>query len=241
MRDDIDNPRLEEVPSLEEVRQVIFALDGDSAAGPDDFSSKVFTTAWEVVAHDVYKAILSFFCGAELPHFITAISIVLLPKKLNPDDFAQFRKISVCNFLNKVISRIMELMSEMGKKCRGGNLALKLDMAKAYDRVSWGFLIACYDGLASAKGSSTWGLRQGDLLSPALFIIGSEVLSHALNSLVTQPRFPAFWVPRHCPPVTHLAFVDDVIIFANGGAASLKKVMQILEWYQHDLGQLVNV
>ena len=51
----------------------------------------------------------------------------------------------------------------------------------------------------------------------------------------------AFKVPRHCFPITYLAFVDDVIIFANGGAASLKRVMQILECYQHDSGQLVNV
>ncbi|XP_027184116.1 uncharacterized protein LOC113782423 [Coffea eugenioides] len=216
MRDDIDNPRLEEVPSLEEVRQVIFAMDGDSAAGPDGFSSKVFTTAWEVVAHDVYKAILSFFCGAELPHFITAISIVLLPKKLNPDDFTQFRKISVCNFLNKVISRIMELMSEMGKKCRGGNLALKLDMAKC--------LLMAYP-----MGSSNL---------PGVCVRGTY---YRRRYLLLARRFPAFRVSRHCPPVAHLAFVDDVIIFANGGAASLKKVMQILEWYQHDLGQLVNV
>ena len=33
----------------------------------------------------------------------------------------------------------------------------------------------------------------------------------------------AFKVPRHCSPITHLAFTDDVIIFANGGAASLNQ------------------
>ncbi|XP_071902080.1 uncharacterized protein [Coffea arabica] len=173
--DEINNTRLEEVPSLEEVKGVVFGMDGDSTAGPDGFSGKFFTVAWEVVAHDVYKAVVSFFCGAELPRFITATSIVLLPKVMNPKDFTQFRPISVSNFLNKVISRILvarlssvlpriistqqsgfvkgqsiadnyllaqELMSDMGRKCRGGNLALKLDMAKAYDRVSWPFLIA---------------------------------------------------------------------------------------------------
>nr|XP_027120563.1 uncharacterized protein LOC113737545 [Coffea arabica] len=128
-------------------------MDGDSAAGPDGFTRKFFMKAWEVVAHDVYKMVVSFFCGAELSRFITATSIVLLPKVMNPKDFTQFCPISVSNFLNKVISRILvgklsgvlprlispqqsgfvkgrsitdnyllgqELMSEMGRKCRGG-------------------------------------------------------------------------------------------------------------------------
>ena len=34
-----------------------------------------------------------------------------------------------------------ELVSDIGRKCRGGNLVYKLDMAKTYDRVSWLFLI----------------------------------------------------------------------------------------------------
>ena len=82
--DDIENTRLEEVPSLEEVKAVIFDMDGDSAARPDGFTGKFFTTAREVVAHDVYRTIVSFLCGVELPRFITATSIVLLPKVMNP-------------------------------------------------------------------------------------------------------------------------------------------------------------
>ena len=66
-----------------------------------------FTFAWEVVAQDLYNAIVSFFCGAELPRFITATSIVLIPKVQNPSSFAQFRPISLCNYLNKVLSRIL--------------------------------------------------------------------------------------------------------------------------------------
>ena len=49
-----------------------------------------------------------------------------------------------------------------------------------------------------------------------------------------------FKVPRGCPPVTHLAFADDVIIFVNGSSASLKNIMQVLELYQKISGQLVN-
>ena len=92
---------------MEEVRKVIFEMDGDSAVGPDGFTGKFFVVAWEVVAQDVYKAILSFFCGVELPRFVMATSIVLRPKILHPNDFTQYQLISVCNFLNKVISHIL--------------------------------------------------------------------------------------------------------------------------------------
>ncbi|XP_027151796.1 uncharacterized protein LOC113751848 [Coffea eugenioides] len=42
---EIDNVGLKAAPSLEEVKRVIFEMDGDSAAGPDGFSGKFFTTA----------------------------------------------------------------------------------------------------------------------------------------------------------------------------------------------------
>ncbi|XP_027182270.1 uncharacterized protein LOC113780688 [Coffea eugenioides] len=169
-----DNVKLEAVPSIKEVYRVVRSMDGDSAAGPNGFAGKFFTYAWEVVAQDVYKAVLSFFCGAELPRFITSTSIILIPEMPNPQDFSQFRPISLCNFFNKLLSRILadrvacvlpkiispqqtgfvkscnitenfllvqEVISGIGKKTRGGNVVMKLDMSKAYDRVAWGHII----------------------------------------------------------------------------------------------------
>ena len=72
------------MPTIEEVYRVIKSMDGDSVAGPDGFTGKFFTFAWDVIAQDVYNAILSFFCGAELSRFITSTSIVLIPKMPNP-------------------------------------------------------------------------------------------------------------------------------------------------------------
>ena len=231
---------------------------------------------------------MSFFCGAELPRFVTSTSIVLIPKVPSPQDFSKYRPISLCNFFNKVLSRILadrlasilpkimssqqtgfvkgrnitenyllaqELMSGIRKKARGGNVVLKLDMAKTYDRVSWTFIVSVLrkfgfgerlidmvwrlmsnvwfpviiNGASYGFFKSSRGIRQGDPLSPALFVIGAEVLSRGLNSLAAQSGFLGFTVPRGCPPVTHLAFADDVLVFANGSSSSLKDIMRLLE------------
>ena len=75
---------LTEVSSLQEVKDIVFTLDEESAAGSDGFTGKFFTFAWEVVAMDVFRAVLSFFCGDELPRSVTTTTIVLLPKVENP-------------------------------------------------------------------------------------------------------------------------------------------------------------
>ena len=84
---EIDNNFLEAIPSLDEVKRVIFYMDGDSMARPNGFTGKLFTFTWEVIAQNVYKAIITFFCGANLQLFVTSTSIVLLSKIMNPQDF----------------------------------------------------------------------------------------------------------------------------------------------------------
>ncbi|XP_071939025.1 uncharacterized protein [Coffea arabica] len=102
-----DNVVLQEVPSIEEVRQVIFEMDENGAAGPNGFTGKFFTSFWDIIGEDVYHAVQSFFCGEELPGRVTATSLVLLAKVARPKDFSEFRPISLCNFVNKIISKLL--------------------------------------------------------------------------------------------------------------------------------------
>ena len=127
-------------------------------------------------------------------------------------------------------------------------------MAKVYDCVSWTFIVrvlrkfgfgerlidmvwrlmsnvwfpVIINGASYGFFKSSRGIRQGDPLSPALFVIGAEVLSRGLNSLAAQSGFLGFTVPRGCPPVTHLAFADDVLVLANSASSSLKDIMLVL-------------
>lgn len=59
----------------------------------------------------------------------------------------------------------------------------------------------------------TRGLRHGDPLSPFLFILGSEVLSRLLIQAGASGSIHGVKVLRDAPPITHLLFVDDLMIF----------------------------
>ena len=284
---------------MEEIKEIIFAMDGESAAGPDGFTGRFFTFAWDVVGQDVLEAVVSFFCGHELPRSVSSTLIVLIPKVSSSPDCSQFRPISLCNFVTKVIATTLavrlakvlpsiispqqsgfvkgrqifdnfllaqELVSDSHRKNRGGNVVLKLDMAKAYDRVSWPFLLqvlrrfgfdeiwidmiwrlisnvwfsVIVNGAPQGFFKSSRGLRQGDPLSPALFVISAKVLSRLLNSLSTFRGFTPFRVPRGCLPVIHLAYADDIIVFPIGLRRSVQLVMKALDEYVLVSGQRVN-
>ena len=87
---------------------------------------------------------------------------------------------------------------------------------------------------------SSRGLRQGDPISPALFVIGTEALSRALNALVRQRQFHPFKVSPGCPIVTHLSFADDVVIFSSGLKPTLQLLIRVLEEYFAVSGQKIN-
>ena len=96
------------------------------------------------------------------------------------------------------------------------------------------------NGLPHEFFKSTRGLRQGDPLSPALFIIGAEVISRSLNALAKHKKFKPFRTPSGFPMVTHLAFADDVVIFTSGLKASIQLVKKVVDGYCLVSGQRVN-
>ncbi|XP_026420175.1 uncharacterized protein LOC113316173 [Papaver somniferum] len=83
------------------------------------------------------------------------------------------------------------------------------------------------------------GLRQGDPLSPTLFVIIEDVLSRCIHKIV-QDGMIAPMVVRKGEHPTHLFFVDDVFIFCNGAKKSLDNLIKLLNKYQKGSGQIIN-
>ncbi|XP_042051525.1 uncharacterized protein LOC121796811 [Salvia splendens] len=115
---------------------------------------------WDTVGRDVIAAVADFFSGAFMPRSLTATMIVLIPKKPNPITWVSgFIK---CRLLSDNALLAQELIHDLGKELssrgRLPNLALKLDMAKAYDRVQWPFLLKVLETMGF---SIAWKVNNG--------------------------------------------------------------------------------
>lgn len=132
------------------------------------------------------------------------------------------------------------------------NIVIKLDMDKAYDRMSceylcqvlrqMGFLECWIDmvwRLISGFFKASRGIKQGDPLSPSLFVLGAKLLSRLMDNL-PESSFIPYFSEKKGPRITHLCYVDDTILFSSCDPFSLKLMMEKLELYEKVSGQLVN-
>lgn len=142
---------------------------------------------------------------------------------------------------------------------------LKIDIAKAFDSVAWPFLIevmhhigfsrrwinwicillstastkVLVNGITGRRISHARGLRQGDPISPMLFVIVMEVL----NSLFREAdrRHALQPLPGHA--ITHRVslYADDLVLLVAPNAADLDCVLQILNLFAGASGLVTNV
>lgn len=153
--------------------------------------------------------------------------------------------------------------SDAKKYC---SMAVKTDMSKAYDRIEWSFvrevltllgfdpiwiawIMACIEsvsysflinGTPQGAVKPSRGLRQGDPLSPHIFILCTEVLSALCARGQSDGSLPGIRVCRHSPPINHLLFADDTMFFCKSKASCVTALMKILEIYESVSGQKIN-
>ena len=138
-----------------------------------------------------------------------------------------------------------------------GYMAIKLDMSKTYDRVEWGYLenvmrkmgfserwigliMVCVktvtysimlNGEPQGLIHPTRGIRQGDPLSPFLFLLCTEGLHGLIQHAASEGEIRGFSLYRRGPTLTHLLFADDSLLFCRATAEECRKIIDILETY----------
>ncbi|KAL9668531.1 hypothetical protein QQ045_006065 [Rhodiola kirilowii] len=83
-------------------------------------------------------------------------------------------------------------------------------------------------------------LRQGDPLSPYLFIICTEWPSHKLRALHANGILKGISIARQAPVLTHLFFADDSLLLFEATTATPSVIKAVLAEYEYLAGQKVN-
>ena len=284
-----------------EVEQALFQMGPLKAPGPDGMSPIFYQKFWHIVGSDVTAGVLSCLRDGVLLQKINHTNICLIPKIQNPLSTKDYRPISLCNVVYKIVAKVLanrlkkvlpqvisetqsafvpgrlisdniliafETLHHMHQMRQGqqGYMALKLDMSKAYDRVEWVFLerimltmgfhrkwvdlmMGCvrsvsYSVLINGEPRGYFypsrGLRQGDPISPYLFLFCAEGLHTLLTRATVSRQLQGLSISRGGPKLTYLFFADDSVLFCRATLMECNTIIEILRKYERASGQQLN-
>lgn len=121
-------------------------------------------------------------------------------------------------------------MRKMGFNERWTSLVMR-----CVSTVSYSILV---NGSPSDSFSPNQGLRQGDPLSPYLFLFCTEALSGLLNKSVEMGKLHGDWICNDEPVVSHLLFADDGLFFLKAEEEEGVEVRRLLGIMKRPRGKL---
>eukprot|EP00253_Pinus_taeda_P021248 PITA_21248 len=186
---------------------------------------------------------------------------LILPSIISPEQtgFVEGRQI-----LDGLVVAQEVLHTLKTKKEKG--MLIKLDLSKAYDRLSWKYLerilkafgfcdrwvnwvismistlnfSILLNGAPTTTFNASRGLRQGDPLSPFLFIIAAKGLGRYFKKEARERKIQGLRLWGNRTTVTHQQFVDDIMIYCKATLKEVKRIKKILEIFMESSGMEVN-
>jgi hypothetical protein len=93
--------------TAEEVKEAMFSIGDYKAPGTDGLHAVFYKKFWAVVGEDVTREVLRVLNSGCVPNEWNETAIVLIPKVQSPELITQFRPISLCNVIYKVVSKVL--------------------------------------------------------------------------------------------------------------------------------------
>ncbi|KAK9157712.1 hypothetical protein Scep_004286 [Stephania cephalantha] len=162
---------------------------------------------------------------------------------------------------------VHEIIHSMKRKSgKKGWMAIKMDLEKAYDQLRWSFvkdtltmahiptwlidrIMHCisnfqmkvlWNDFMLEAFTPTRGVRQGDSLSPYIFVLVMEVLAHRIQHAIDSKRWEGIRLGRSGPIISHLFFADDMFLFAEATIEQARVIKEVLHIFSDCSGQRVN-
>jgi hypothetical protein len=287
--------------TVEEVGAALNQMSPLKAPGPDGFSADFYQKNWANVGREVSNAVIHILNNGSMNKDINSTYLALIPKIANPTCVTEFRPISMCNVVYKLVAKTLanrlksilpdiispnqsafisgrlitdnvlaayETLHTMHSRMWGkvGFMAVKLDMSKAYDRVEWDFfeaimyrmgfgqkwiemIMMCVksanfeilvNGIPTGRIYPSRGIRQGDPISPYLFLLCAEALSMLLTKADQRGELTGAPTSKKGPRLNHLFFADDSLLFCKATPYHWRKLTALLNSYEKASGQRLN-
>ncbi|PNX94786.1 ribonuclease H [Trifolium pratense] len=97
-----------------------------------------------------------------------------------------------------------------------------------------------WNGNRSSFFSPQCGIRQGDPMSPYLFVLCMDKLSHLITEAIEDGKWKLMRAGRNGPLISHLMFADDLLLFGQAVEENMKVIMEVLNKFCSMSGQRVN-
>ncbi|XP_059306461.1 uncharacterized protein LOC132057887 [Lycium ferocissimum] len=190
-----------------EILDAIKEIPHEKASGVDGFPIEFFSKNWGIVQHDMTQAIKEFFHSGKILQAFSGTAITLVPKVSNPTQ-VDLRK--AYDSIER--SFLQHMMAELGFPHK-----FIMWIMECLSSVSYALVI---NGGLTKTFKEKRGIRQGDLMSPYLFVIAMEYLQREFNLLTSNQLFK--YHPR-CKRlgVVHICFAYDLLMFCKADLPSI--------------------
>ncbi|GKA17574.1 RNA-directed DNA polymerase, eukaryota, reverse transcriptase zinc-binding domain protein [Tanacetum coccineum] len=208
------NRFLESVISEQEIRNAMWACGSDKSPGLDGFLFAFYKKYWDVLKLGILAFVQDFYSSGYIPQGCNLSFITLIPKLNSPTVVLDFRPISLIGeqykHIAKILANRLSQLIDWYKRKKKTLMVFKIDFEKDFDSVLWDFIFqvlkfmgfgqlliswirgclfsvitsVLLNGSPSREFSLHQGLRQGDPLSPFLFILVMEGLSVAIKDAI---------------------------------------------------------
>ena len=283
-----------------EVKSALWSLKAFKAPGPDGLHAGFYQRFWLTVGRSVTDEVKKIFTERRMPSYLNQTLIALIPKIQGPETLGNYRPISLCNSVYKLVTKIIvtrlrtyleklisplqtafvpgrkgidnaiiaqEVIHTIGRK-RGsvGYMALKIDLEKAYDKLEWNFIrvmltranipedlidiiMSCVSSVSTSimvNGEAldpiypSRGIRQGDPLSPYLFILCMDFLGQLIEEKCSLKEWQPVRASQGGPAFSHLLFANDLVLFAKVDYANGVAIREVLDVFCGVSGQTIS-